>query len=246
MVATASQAKTGSSQRAAGALAEARRSLAALAPRLAEPQADVLDRLLADLEAAGFHAEHIELSDLARPMLLAVLGGTGTGKSTLVNRLCGASDAGDGALTATSFRRTFTEGPVAIAATAEAIPEGWLGLDHEAAERAQLPARGRADELAVIDHDADITRRLTLIDTPDLDGDVPPVERDPRRLPRPAEPGVQAEVEVDAGELDPERSSLPLALLGQRHRDGGIAVHVLRRVQLRLSVADEDRQAHGA
>jgi len=92
MVATALQGKAGSSQRVIGALAEAKRALLALAPRLAGSHAEILDRLLADLEASRFHAEHADLAELSRPLLLAVLGGTGTGKSTLVNRLCGAAD----------------------------------------------------------------------------------------------------------------------------------------------------------
>src|SRR4029079_14410367 len=64
-----------------------------------------VERFRADLAAARFHLRRSDDS----PMLLAILGGTGTGKSTLLNRLLGAD------VTATSFRRTFTAGPIAVA-----------------------------------------------------------------------------------------------------------------------------------
>src|SRR5437879_6599770 len=99
--------------------------LAALDERLALLHASgaiarSLERFRADSAAARFH-----LRNLAnRPTLVAILGGTGTGKSTLVNRLLRSE------ITATSFRRTFTAGPVAIAARPDAVPDGWLGLQH--------------------------------------------------------------------------------------------------------------------
>src|SRR5687768_7444129 len=65
--------------------------------------------------------------------LVAVIGGTGTGKSTLVNRLLGAN------LSAASFRRTFTSGAVAIARRAADVPDGWLGIDHVRPAAADLP-----------------------------------------------------------------------------------------------------------
>ena len=67
-------------------------------------------------------------------MITAILGGTGTGKSTLVNRLLDAN------LSAASFRRTFTAGPVAIVAATSSLPVGWLGVPHDPAAQADLPA----------------------------------------------------------------------------------------------------------
>lgn len=155
----------------ARALTQARRALTSLAGALSGPDADALARVLADIDAAGFHADGVNVQQLGRPMLLAVLGGTGTGKSTLVNRLCGAADSGNGALTATSFRRTFTAGPVAVANSSALVPEGWLGIPQAYIDPPELPARGRANELLVVEHSADITAQMTLVDTPDLDGD---------------------------------------------------------------------------
>src|SRR5439155_21415881 len=120
-----------------------------------------LERFRADSAAARFH-----LRNLAnRPTLVAILGGTGTGKSTLVNRLLRSE------ITATSFRRTFTAGPVAIAARPDAVPDGWLGLQHISPP--ELPARGQIDALAVVTLAGELTQEIVLIDTPDLDGDQP-------------------------------------------------------------------------
>ncbi|MBC8105855.1 MAG: GTPase domain-containing protein [Anaerolineae bacterium] len=128
--------------------------------------APAIERFSADLAAARFHLKR----DVSKhePIILAVLGGTGTGKSTLVNRLL---DAEQHPLTASSFRRTFTAGPVAIVHESNRLPERWLGIDHVAIDPAQIPARGRTDALSIIPNNHDLTRSLTLIDTPDLDGD---------------------------------------------------------------------------
>src|SRR4051812_23370259 len=78
-----------------------------------------IDRLRADLAAARFHiGRHMTERE---PLILAVLGGTGTGKSTLVNRLLRAEES---PLTAASFRRTFTAGPVAVSHEKSQLPEG--------------------------------------------------------------------------------------------------------------------------
>lgn len=122
-----------------------------------------IDRIRADAQAIRYH---LTRSD-QQPTILAILGGTGTGKSTLVNRLLGTQ------LTATSFRRTFTAGPVAIARHASDLPPRWLGLEHELICAGDLPARGRADALSVILLDHDLTRSVVFVDTPDLDGDQP-------------------------------------------------------------------------
>jgi hypothetical protein len=122
-----------------------------------------IDRFRLDASAARFHLRF----GMHRPMLVAVVGGTGTGKSTLVNRLVGAD------VTATSFRRTFTAGAVAVARSAEALPLHWLGLDPVYPKAQELPARGQADLLAVVPMEVPLTSRIALIDTPDLDGDQP-------------------------------------------------------------------------
>src|SRR4051812_6665893 len=120
-----------------------------------------IDRFRLDASAARFHLR----SGSHRPMLVAIIGGTGTGKSTLLNRLIGAD------VTATSFRRTFTAGAVAVAKSADALPVHWLGLDQIQPKAQELPVRGQPDLLVVVPFESDLTARVTLIDTPDLDGD---------------------------------------------------------------------------
>jgi hypothetical protein len=122
-----------------------------------------IERFRADAEAARFHLNR----QTGGPIFLALLGGTGTGKSTLFNRLLGSD------LTATSFRRTYTAGPVAAARDGPSIPQHWLGVAAVLVDPAQLPARGQPDRLSVVAVDNDLTRQLVLLDTPDLDGDQP-------------------------------------------------------------------------
>src|SRR5947199_10767310 len=81
---------------------------------------EALERWRSDVRALLFHLRN----RFERPPIVAVIGGTGTGKSTIVNRICEAS------VSATSFRRTFTSGPVAVAVDASFLPQGWLGVEH--------------------------------------------------------------------------------------------------------------------
>ncbi len=91
------------------------------------PNSAAIDRWRADAAAALFHLQ----PPRHHPIIVCILGGTG--KSTLVNRLLEAN------LSAASFRRTFTAGPVAIACELSNIPGEWLGLPHVATSAADLP-----------------------------------------------------------------------------------------------------------
>lgn len=101
------------------------------------------------------------------PPVLVLLGGTGTGKSTILNRILGQT------ISATSYRRTYTAGAVAVAASDGSIPRGWLGIVQQPASQSDLPARGKVGQLLVVSLEVDLTKHLTLVDTPDLDGDTP-------------------------------------------------------------------------
>lgn len=161
--------------------------LAAAQPSVGAARRAVVDRWRADGDALRFH-----LRDSGGPRkLVAVIGGTGTGKSTLVNRLFGRT------LTAASFRRTFTSGPVAIVRLAADLPRGWTGLEPVVVAPDELPARGRPGSLLVVEtgavavagadpvvagpvtsepHAPDAAVAIDLpviVDTPDLDGDQP-------------------------------------------------------------------------
>lgn len=125
--------------------------------------ATAIERWRTDAAALRFH-----LRDTAKhPPLIAILGGTGTGKSTLVNRLL------DSNVSAANFRRTFTAGAVAITADPANLPPNWLALEHHLAVETELPARGQPDTLIVVTSPQPLAAKVTLIDTPDLDGDQP-------------------------------------------------------------------------
>ena len=122
-----------------------------------------MERWRIDASALRFH-----LRDSGKhPPLIAILGGTGTGKSTLVNRLL------DSNVSAANFRRTYTAGAVAITADAANLPPNWLGLEHHLASETELPVRGQPDTLIVVTSPQPLAAAVTLIDTPDLDGDQP-------------------------------------------------------------------------
>lgn len=114
-------------------------------------------RLRNDLAAVKYHATGRGATDVPSVVLL---GGTGTGKSTLINRLLKAD------VSATSFRRTHTAGAIAFV-PAGGLPAGWLGIEPRRA--AQTPARGEIDVLTIVQSDAP----PVLVDTPDLDGELP-------------------------------------------------------------------------
>ncbi len=78
---------------------------------------------------------------------------------------------------------------MAIAADPYAIPPGWLAISHNVANPEEVPARGRLDGLVVVaaggaiagspvgahisPAGAELVQKITLVDTPDLDGDQP-------------------------------------------------------------------------
>jgi hypothetical protein len=125
------------------------------------PVAAAIARYRDDAAALRFHIDRTGPT----PPLVAILGGTGTGKSTLVNRLLGDT------VTATSARRTFTVGCVAVVAHPSDVPTGWLAIEHILAT--ETPARGTPDLLTVVSLHTGHSPPATLIDSPDLDGDHP-------------------------------------------------------------------------
>lgn len=139
------------------------RRLASASPGGARRVAQALERFFVELAAARFHLRRGD----GATAVVAIIGGTGTGKSTLLNRLLEAN------VSASSFRRTFTAGPVAVVGEAAALPPGWLRMEPQDLAADQLPARGSNDRLTVVHADHPILRRVILIDTPDLDGDQP-------------------------------------------------------------------------
>jgi hypothetical protein len=129
----------------------------------AKLQSAAIARWRADAAAAMFHLARPNPS----PAILCIIGGTGTGKSTLVNRLLQAN------LSAANFRRTYTAGPLAIADDADHIPQGWMGMPRISVTTADLPHRGQNDSLVIVTASHELLQKIVLVDTPDLDGDQP-------------------------------------------------------------------------
>ena len=182
-------------------------ALAALRPRAVRFEKPIA-RLLADADAARFHAGR----DADGPTLVAVIGGTGTGKSTLVNRLLGRE------VTAASFRRTHTAGPVAVAKSADAVPPAWPGVPHDAVQPDATP-RGTADVLTVVTADAALLEKVVLTDTPDLDGDRPAHTRAGRP---PVPLGRRRGVRRDARKVPTARFAAVLQAGGEIPRPGAV------------------------
>lgn len=139
--------------------------LAAAVAQHASPTArGAVERWRSDSAALRYH---LRRRPEQGPPVLVLLGGTGTGKSTVLNRILGQT------ISATSYRRTYTAGAVAVAGSAGGLPAGWLGIEQQPAAWSDLPARGKVGVLLLVTLDNDLTGRLTLVDTPDLDGDTP-------------------------------------------------------------------------
>jgi hypothetical protein len=84
--------------------------------KLNAPDSVATERFRSDAQALAYH-----LGRNKHKPIVAILGGTGTGKSTVVNRLL------ESEVSAASFRRTFTSGAVAIAQKGGDVPSHWLG-----------------------------------------------------------------------------------------------------------------------
>ena len=108
---------------------------------------------------------------------IVFLGGTGTGKSTLFNALCGR------ALSETGVERPKTSGPIAYAHAGSPVEKAFPFSDIPPKRIAVKgedfkPAEGLAGRLLVLDHDQEKWSNLVLVDTPDLDS----VEEENRRM----------------------------------------------------------------
>ena len=85
----------------------------------------------------------------ARPLVVAFFGGTGVGKSSLLNRLAGATIA-----------RTGVERPTSREVTVYV---------HESVQLAELPSELPLESVRIERHDADPRRSVVWIDAPDID-----------------------------------------------------------------------------
>ncbi len=99
---------------------------------------------------------------------IAFIGGTGTGKSTLFNALCGRE------LSLAGVERPKTRGPVAHVHASCPVENGFP-FENAAPLRRSGPAAdagpetGEQGRLILIEHELDDRERLVIVDTPDLD-----------------------------------------------------------------------------
>ncbi len=99
---------------------------------------------------------------------VVVLGGTGTGKSTIFNTLCGEP------LSETGIERPKTSGAVAYAHEGLGLEEGEVmpGLEVRRAPREGVAGRrfsGEPGTISLVDHRREEMAHLVIVDTPDLD-----------------------------------------------------------------------------
>lgn len=98
---------------------------------------------------------------------IAFIGGTGTGKSTLFNALCGER------LSDTGVERPKTFGPLLYAHQSSSLQDGfplpWGCEAHQADGRAFCPYAGSAGHLLLLQHHREDLAHLVLVDTPDVD-----------------------------------------------------------------------------
>ncbi len=127
--------------------------------------AEAVRQWLGAFEAAIFHMESADSP--ARPAIVGLVGGTGTGKSTLANRLLGENAS------AASFSRTHTLGPIAFVRDPRDLPAGWLGQPAHMADPSAIPSRGEPNCLTVVGVHSELAHSVVLIDATDIDGDRP-------------------------------------------------------------------------
>jgi len=141
---------------------------------------DSYNRLLKRVEIPGLTIETKEFYDLRdalskdiavflykekQPLIWVVfVGGTGTGKSTLFNALCGAS------ISTVGMERPTTDVPVVYIRTKNSLDETFPFPDFPGGpENAETRNHGTGKRLIVVQHDRDEIDHLAVVDTPDLD-----------------------------------------------------------------------------
>lgn len=108
---------------------------------------------------------------------VSFVGGTGTGKSTLFNALCGEP------LSKTGVERPKTSGPIAYAHRGAPIekrfPINGIRIERRrAGDEGFRPEAGAPERLQILEHEREDWSQLVLVDTPDLDS----VEEKNRRI----------------------------------------------------------------
>ncbi len=126
--------------------------------------AEEIQQLARALSKSGAVFSYKQLSSY---LWVVFIGGTGTGKSTLFNTLCGTTLSGVG------VERPKTTGPVLYAHRDCPVEEGFpfasIGIERRSADDSLLPATGSPGQLTVLEHVREDLSHIIVVDTPDLD-----------------------------------------------------------------------------
>jgi hypothetical protein len=162
---------------------------------------------------------------------IALLGGTGTGKSTLFNLICGDS------LSATGVERPKTTGPVAYAHRECDIEDGFpfasIAIERTSAVAdASRPVTGSPGHLVVLEHERDDFVHLIWVDAPDVDS----VAERNREIA--ADLCLLADVIVFVTSQEKYADEIPSKVLGRMIRDERSCFLVVNKVQPGFGKAD--------
>ena len=166
-----------------------------------------------------------------RCLWITLLGGTGTGKSTLFNLVCGDS------LSATGVERPKTTGPVAYAHRGCEIEDGFpfaaISIERTSAEAsASRPATGSPGHLLVLEHEREDFVHLIWVDAPDVDS----VAEWNRMIA--ADLYLLADVIVFVTSQEKYADEIPSKVLGRMIRDERLCFLVVNKVQPGFGKAD--------
>jgi hypothetical protein len=162
---------------------------------------------------------------------IAFLGGTGTGKSTLFNLICGDS------LSATGVERPKTTGPVAYAQRGCDIEEGFpfasLSIERiRVGAEAPRPVTGSPGHLVVLEHERQDFAHLAWVDAPDVDS----VAEWNREIA--ADLDLLADVIVFVTSQEKYADEIPSKILGRTIRDKRSCFLVVNKIQPGFGKAD--------
>jgi energy-coupling factor transporter ATP-binding protein EcfA2 len=192
------------------------------------PAAVEVERLVQELSKKWTAYAYKEFGSLA---WVIFVGGTGTGKSTLFNVLCGET------LSEAGLERPKTFGPIAYVHRHAAIEAGFPFSSMEIRrlgpkDYSSLGHSGKAGELLVLEHERDELSHLVLVDLPDMDS----LEVKNRRTVE--DLYLLCDMIVFVTSQEKYADDVPFRFLQRIHRDGKPVLLVLNKAEPRLTLGE--------